>query len=303
MYQIIDTFLVYDEFVILYIKSILFLKFVIEYTLISKGAFTMQEKIKKVINDLLQARIEYQQKIASEPNPQKRRLLKLPNILTLVRPYSLLAILPIAFGGYIEIALVLITLSALTDFFDGIVARKFNAQSEYGKKLDPICDKIFAIGLSLPVLAIFPTLILPTILLEVTIAGISVASEIRQNHPESTKLGKAKTWALGFELAAFYVYQVLLLHNISLPIFAIYPFMAVANGMQVATSIQYGYIDQKKQRKKNDNTVSFIIQEVKEESSKATLTHQEILEYQHLKETLLEQPAVEKDKTKTIGTL
>jgi len=264
----------------------------------------MKEKIKKVINDLLLARKEYRQKVVAEQNPKKRFLLQLPNILTLMRPFSLIIILPIAFLQYFGIASILTGISALTDFFDGRIARKYNAGSEYGKKLDPICDKIFAIGLGIPILMTNPFLILPTILLEMSIASINIASEIRQNHPESTKLGKAKTWTLGFELGAFYIYQSLAKHNIILPIASLYPFIAVASGMQIATNIQYGYIDQKKQQRKNSKLSSYSTPQGDEtQLSKSSLTHREILELKHMKETLLEQPTLEKDKTKTIGTL
>lgn len=264
----------------------------------------MQGKVKKTIEDLLQARKEYYQKIACEPNPKRRKLMKLPNLLTLIRPFSLFAILPFAFSGYFTVALGLTAISALTDLFDGIIARKFNAQSEYGKKLDPICDKIFAIGLTLPILPILPSLILPTIFLETTISSISVASEIRQNKPQSTKLGKAKTWALGFELAAFYLYQTLLSHNIVLPISIVYPFIVVANGMQVATSVQYGYLDQKKQKEKEEIPTVLEV-DIEQKTVQPSSTRQEILEYQHLKETLLQQSdeKIEIEKTKTIGTL
>lgn len=41
------------------------------------------------------------------------------------------------------IALVLFVSGALSDLVDGIVARRFNAQSKFGILLDPIADKIF----------------------------------------------------------------------------------------------------------------------------------------------------------------
>jgi CDP-diacylglycerol--glycerol-3-phosphate 3-phosphatidyltransferase len=40
----------------------------------------------------------------------------------------------------------LIILAGLTDFFDGIVARKFGEQTYHGKLLDPAVDKIFTIS-------------------------------------------------------------------------------------------------------------------------------------------------------------
>ena len=44
-------------------------------------------------------------------------------------------------GGYL-LALVLFFIAGVTDFFDGYLARKYNAVSQLGQILDPIADKI-----------------------------------------------------------------------------------------------------------------------------------------------------------------
>ena len=43
--------------------------------------------------------------------------------------------------GYL-LALVLFFLAGVTDYFDGYLARKYNAVSQLGEILDPIADKI-----------------------------------------------------------------------------------------------------------------------------------------------------------------
>lgn len=266
----------------------------------------MKEKVQKSIDEFYKVRDEYRIKIALETNWKRKIQLQIPNFLTMCRPLSLLAILPIAFLGQFGIALGLTGLAALTDFFDGKFARKYNAYSEYGQKLDPICDKIFAIGLSLPILITQPFLVLPTILLECLIASIAIASELKQNRPQSTKLGKAKTWVLGIELVSFYLVPTLATFNITIPLPALYSLMAITNSMQIATSIEYTMIDHQKDKQKNN------LQELKKDIQHSNDTldqqdikrkdiQQEIEEYQHLKETLLEPE--EKEKTKTIGTL
>ncbi|PCI77963.1 CDP-diacylglycerol--glycerol-3-phosphate 3-phosphatidyltransferase [Candidatus Aerophobetes bacterium] len=40
------------------------------------------------------------------------------------------------------ILLILITLSEVSDFFDGYIARKFNVVTDLGKVLDPMCDSV-----------------------------------------------------------------------------------------------------------------------------------------------------------------
>jgi CDP-diacylglycerol---serine O-phosphatidyltransferase len=46
------------------------------------------------------------------------------------------------FKGQLHISFILILLAALCDRFDGLVARKLNITSEFGKQLDSLCDLI-----------------------------------------------------------------------------------------------------------------------------------------------------------------
>ena len=45
------------------------------------------------------------------------------------------------------LCLILFVLAGITDYFDGYLARKYNAESEFGQILDPIADKILVIFL------------------------------------------------------------------------------------------------------------------------------------------------------------
>ncbi|MCX8028385.1 MAG: CDP-alcohol phosphatidyltransferase family protein [Brevinematales bacterium] len=74
---------------------------------------------------------------------------------------SRILILPIIFwlivsGGVVNffISLILFILSALTDAFDGILARKYNVETKFGFILDPIADKILVLGTLLAILTI-----------------------------------------------------------------------------------------------------------------------------------------------------
>lgn len=75
--------------------------------------------------------------------------MNIPNILTIVR---ILLIVPIAWCFYLEadlgpsatwIAFALYVIASVTDFLDGIIARKLNQITAFGTFLDPISDKIF----------------------------------------------------------------------------------------------------------------------------------------------------------------
>tara|TARA_B100000902_G_C27298189_1_gene911285 strand:+ start:1655 stop:2203 length:549 start_codon:yes stop_codon:yes gene_type:complete len=65
------------------------------------------------------------------------------NILTLSRILiaAIIFVLLMSPEGYL-LALVLFFLAGVTDYFDGYLARKYNAVSQLGEILDPIADKI-----------------------------------------------------------------------------------------------------------------------------------------------------------------
>lgn len=82
-------------------------------------------------------------------------MLSLPISLTLVRialsPIFLLLYLyyeqlGIAFGALPYLLLVLVAIAELSDFFDGVLARRNNQVTELGKLLDPMADSIFRLS-------------------------------------------------------------------------------------------------------------------------------------------------------------
>lgn len=74
---------------------------------------------------------------------KKNEILTLPNILSFFR----LALIPVIAWVYCKIhdyylAIALILLSGITDVADGVIARKFDMVSDFGKIFDPIADKL-----------------------------------------------------------------------------------------------------------------------------------------------------------------
>ena len=138
-------------------------------------------------------------------------LTSLPNLLTLLR----IAIIPALVGIlYIEetlmrwIALGFFTLAAVTDYFDGYLARHRNEVSPLGRFLDPIADKLLVASVILMLVgtdAIRGLVILPALVIlcrEILVSGLrEYLAEIRVPMPVS-KLAKWKTViqmiALGF---------------------------------------------------------------------------------------------------------
>lgn len=63
--------------------------------------------------------------------------------ITLLRIFLTPCVVVAIFYNQWMCALVLAMIAALTDFFDGYVARKYNQETELGKLMDPVADKIF----------------------------------------------------------------------------------------------------------------------------------------------------------------
>ena len=70
------------------------------------------------------------------------------NLLTFTRIiFAIIIFLFLALKNYYFFALVLFLIAGLTDYFDGFLARKYNASSQIGEILDSLADKILIIFL------------------------------------------------------------------------------------------------------------------------------------------------------------
>jgi cardiolipin synthase (CMP-forming) len=93
--------------------------------------------------------------------PARRRLWTVPNLLTILRIALTGPFLFFITSGRFGAALGIFFLASVTDFFDGYAARKLNQQSDVGRLLDPLADKLLTTA-GFVVLAI-PHAGLPTI--------------------------------------------------------------------------------------------------------------------------------------------
>lgn len=78
-----------------------------------------------------------------------------PNLLSALRIVMVPIIATLFLKGYAAWALFVLLLSALSDLFDGKIARRFNQVSALGKILDPIADKLTSVTLAVVLFYIF----------------------------------------------------------------------------------------------------------------------------------------------------
>lgn len=127
---------------------------------------------------------------------------------------------------------------ALTDYFDGKSARKYNSYSEYGKLLDQIADKVFAFMLGIS-LSIFNPMFLLSLFGESIIATTNILYKKKYENLniQSTLIGKIKQWPLFTSLTFGFLSTLIPGLTIAVDSFIILTFL-----FQLTT--MYSYIDQ-----------------------------------------------------------
>lgn len=112
--------------------------------------------------------------------------------------------------GYKQIALAVFLVAALTDWYDGMIARKYGYQSEWGRFLDPLADKILTsaafIGFVVLGLASLWMVIL-IVLRDIVITVLRGYSEFKGKAFYPSKGAKIKT-----TVQMIVLYYLLLLH-------------------------------------------------------------------------------------------
>ena len=90
----------------------------------------------------------------------KKDILTIPNLLSLVR-ILLIPVIVMLYTRYERyvLAVVVIIISGITDIADGIIARKCNMMSDFGKFLDPLADKLTQAALILCLMSLYPVML------------------------------------------------------------------------------------------------------------------------------------------------
>jgi len=142
----------------------------------------------------------------------------LPNVLTISRVPMMFIIVALMYTDWqwaATWAFWLFIASALTDWLDGLLARRANQVSSFGRFMDAVIDKVMVIGLMIALVnggyfegyrITAMLLLLLIIAREFTISGLRMAAATRGLVVEADAGGKVKTFvqlnAIGWLLAA-----------------------------------------------------------------------------------------------------
>ena len=134
-------------------------------------------------------------------------------------------------------------MAGLTDYFDGYLARKYNAESELGEILDPIADKILVVFLLIGLSVEFESQLMAVLSSFIIAREIGVAAlrdySARNNLSERTKvtfLAKAKT---SIQLFTIGLYLLALTISFNLLIVISDIFLIIATLVTMYTGYQY----------------------------------------------------------------
>lgn len=170
---------------------------------------------------------------------------QIPNLLTLSRGLAPIVIIPAILFNKLYFVIILLIIFALTDFLDGKIARKYNLVSEFGVKLDAVCDKIFAISLIIPAI-INHGIFIFNFVMEIAISYTNLLSYTKGNNPRSTIIGKIKTALLSLTLILAYIPNM---NNLVIFIFSLITIIC-----QVITLIKYINTDMEMDEKKKSSS-------------------------------------------------
>ena len=143
----------------------------------------------------------------------KKELLSIPNLMG----YFRLIMIPVFVWLYLKAstdaeyyrAAIVMGISSITDMFDGMIARKFNMITEFGKFLDPLADKLTHGAILLCLWSRYPLILLLLVLFVLKEGFMLVMGAIKLR--EGKKLNGAKWFGKCCTALLFVVLFLLLL--------------------------------------------------------------------------------------------
>ncbi len=167
------------------------------------------------------------------------------NFITIARIFLAPIILVfLIFGNYL-VCFLLFFLAGLTDYFDGHLARKYNAESQLGEILDPIADKILIVFILIGISVVLDSFLIAFLSSLIIAREIGVAAlrdySSRNNKSHKTKvtyLAKIKT---SVQLSSIGLYLFALAFSINLLIIIGDIFLIIAALITLYTGYEYAF--------------------------------------------------------------
>jgi len=123
----------------------------------------------------------------------------IPNLLTFLRVLLVPVMVVLVVGGFMRISLFLFVLSAITDYMDGFVARRYSGVTGMGTLLDPIADKVLtsALLISLSYVKMCdPYSVVLIVAREQAVTGLRAVAASKGVIIPADRLGKVKTFLI-----------------------------------------------------------------------------------------------------------
>lgn len=171
--------------------------------------------------------------------PTWQEVFSIPNLLTYFRFVLIPVFVWLYLRGEYTVAGAALVLSALTDLFDGKIARHFNQITELGILLDPIADKLTegAVLLCLVMRYRLMAVLIGIYVLKEGFMAVAGAVMLRRRK----KLGGAM-WFGKVCTAVFYIITLILTFYPSVPPKVANPMMLVCGGMMLFTLVRYAIL-------------------------------------------------------------
>ena len=136
---------------------------------------------------------------------------------------SLLTVLVYAFSGF-------------TDIVDGIIARKYNMISTFGKVFDPVADKLTQIAVIICLITKFPYMFIPLIIFVIKEVGMNVVGLVAA---KKTGVIKGANWHGKLNTIVFFVLMVIHLAWSTIPAGVSYTFVGISVCMMLVSATLY----------------------------------------------------------------
>ena len=144
-------------------------------------------------------------------------------------------------------ALAVFIIACITDYYDGLIARKTNSVTDFGKLMDPIADKILILGgfLAFVEMKIIPAwMVMIIIARELIITGIRVLALSRKKVLSAEVAGKHKTISQIVTILAILIFLIIRDSGFTFQYIAyyskgVYALMFITVAMTLTSGISY----------------------------------------------------------------